>query len=318
MSARRGAAVAGLLLAATAMLGWWQARRAWDAPGPLPVARNIVIPRGGIDAVAAALVDAGALDRPAGFRLAALITPGGPPRAGEFAFPAGASLHTLLEVLRVARPVQHHLTIPEGLTSARIAALVNGAEAMAGEVEPPPEGGVLPQTYAYEYDTARAALLARMAAAMQRALAQEWEARAPDLPLASARQALILASIVERETGRPEERAHVAAVYLNRLRLGMKLQADPTVGYGLGEPREGGHRLSRADLERDTPYNTYRIAGLPPGPICAPGLASLHAVLHPVASEDLYFVADGSGGHLFARGLAEHQKNVSRWRALAQ
>jgi UPF0755 protein len=281
------------------------------------VGRAIVIPKGGIDAVAAALVNAGALDRPLGFRIAGMITAGGAPRAGEFAFPAGASLHVLFDVLRTARPVQHHLTIPEGLTSTRIAALVNGAEAAVGTVAAPPEGSVLPETYAYEYDTAREALLARMTLAMQRALAREWEARAPDLPLASARQALILASIVERETARPEERAHVAAVYLNRLRLGMKLQADPTVAYGLGEPREGERKLSRADLERDTPYNTYRIAGLPPGPICAPGLASLHAVLHPAASEDLYFVADGSGGHVFARDLATHQRNVTRWRALA-
>ena len=315
MSLRRGAALAGVALLAAAAIGWWQARHAWDAPGPLPAARAIVIPHGGLDAVAAALVDAGALDRPVAFRIAALVTAGGAPRAGEFAFPAGASLHQLFDVLREARPVQHHLTIPEGLTSARIAALVDDAGALTGTIRPPAEGSVLPETYAYEYGTSREALLARMTVAMQRALAREWEARAPDLPLASPRQALVLASIVERETARPDERAHIAAVYLNRLRLGMKLQADPTVAYGLGD---FDHKLGRADLERDTPYNTYRIAGLPPGPICAPGIASLHAVLHPAASDDLYFVADGSGGHVFARSLAEHQKNVARWRALTQ
>jgi len=304
-----------VLLAVLAGLGVgvpWYATQIYDAPGPLAAPRAIVIPRGGSDAIGAALVDAGALDRPLAFHVATEITPGAL-RAGEFAFPAHASLRQLLEILRTARPVQHRLTIPEGLTSGQIAALLNQAEAMTGTAPSPPEGTVLPETYSYEWGTPRADIITRMTEAMTRALDREWEARAPNLPLPSARQALTLASIVERETSKPDERPHVASVYLNRLRLGMRLQADPTVAYGLGQP---DRKLTRADLERDNPYNTYRIAGLPPGPICAPGLASLHAVLHPAQSDDVYFVADGTGGHAFARSLQDHEKNVARWREL--
>jgi UPF0755 protein len=179
------------------------------------------------------------------------------------------------------------------------------------------EGAVLPDTYAYEYGTARAALLSRAEAAEGKALAAAWADRAPDLPLGSPRAALILASIVERETAKPEERAHIAAVFLNRLRLGMRLQADSTVVYAASGGRGAlDHPLTRSELGQDDPANTYRNAGLPPEPICAPGLASLRAVLHPAASDDLYFVADGTGGHVFATTLAQHEANVKRWRGL--
>ncbi len=175
----------------------------------------------------------------------------------------------------------------------------------------------MPDTYTYEYGTTRAALLARAAAAQAKTLAAAWADRDPGLPLAGPGAALILASIVERETAKPDERAHIAAVFLNRLRLGMRLQADSTVVYaasgGLGTLDRA---LTRADLEQDNPYNTYRNTGLPPGPICAPGIASLHAVLHPAPSDDLYFVADGTGGHAFAATLSQHAANVKRWREL--
>jgi UPF0755 protein len=213
--------------------------------------------------------------------------------------------------------VQHRLTIPEGLTSAEIAALVAAADALAGDPPVPPEGAILPQTYDYERGTTREVLLARAHAALVRALDRAWSERDPALPFSSPEQALTLASIVEKETAQPEERPRVAAVFLNRLRLGMKLQSDPTVVYGAsGGMGALDRKLSRADLERDDTYNTYRNAGLPPGPICNPGIASILAVTRPARTNDLYFVADGSGGHAFAATLPEHLRNVARYRAL--
>ena len=176
---------------------------------------------------------------------------------------------------------------------------------------------MLPQTYAYVYGASRSAILRRAEAAMRHALARAWAHRAPGLPLSSPREALILASIVERETALPAERPHVAAVYLNRLRRGMRLQADPTVVYAASDGRRARWAipLTRRELESDDPYNTYRHGGLPPGPICSPGIASIQAVLHPMDSDDLYFVADGKGGHVFARTLAEQDRHVAAWRA---
>ncbi len=278
----------------------------------------MVVPRGGTPEVADALAKSGVIDRAVVFRIAAWLTRhDGPLHAAELEFPAHASVRSVLAVLRTGHPVQHFLTIPEGLTSRQVLTLLDRTEAVTGTAERPPDGSLLPQTYAYEYGTSRESLLARAQAAMAHTLDAAWTDRAPGTPLASPHDAVVLASIVERETARPEERPHVAAVYLNRLRLGMKLQADPTVVYaasdGLGVL---DHKLTRADLDRDSPYNTYRVAGLPPGPICAPGLASLQAVLHPMTSDDLYFVADGTGGHAFARTEEAHSRNVAQWRAL--
>ncbi len=312
--------VFGFLLgcAATGAAAFY-AVRALYGPGPLAEARTLVVPRGGLQMLAGYLADAGVIDGPNRFLLAALATRDeGPLRAAELAFPAHASLRDVLTVLRTARPVQHLVTIPEGLTAQQIASVLGRTDALSGPVVTPPEGRALPQSYGFELGATRKAILGRAEAAMDEALAKAWAERQPGLPLASPEDALILASIVERETARPEERPHVAAVYLNRLRLGMKLQADPTVVYGAsGGAGTLDRPLTRADLERDDPYNTYRIRGLPPGPINSPGVASLRAVTHPAASPDLYFVADGAGGHVFARTLDEHQRNVARWRALA-
>ena len=256
-----------------------------DAPGPLPEARALVVPRGSAAETAEALVSAAVVNQPLPFRLVAFLTQGeGALRAGEFAFPAHASLRTVLLVLRTAHPVQHRVTIPEGLTARQVAAVLDRADALTGDTPIPAEGSVLPETYAYEYGASRETVIDRARAALDRALRDAWAARAPDLPLVSAREALILASIVERETARPDERPHVAAVFLNRLRLGMKLQSDPTVIFGAsGGAGSLDRPLGRADLDRDDPFNTYRIRGLPPAPICSPGLASLHAVLEPAA-----------------------------------
>ena len=290
--------------------------RAYDAPGPLAVADVVLIPRGGLDQVADVLAQEGVVRSAFTLRVAALATRGqGAIRAGELEFPAAASLRQVLEVLRTARPVQHRLTIPEGLTAAQVAVLLDRAPALEGNPAVPEEGRLLPETYAYERGTPRATLVERGRIAMDRALERSWAARSPAVPLDAPRDALILASIVERETARPEERPRVAAVFLNRLRHRMKLQSDPTVVYGASGGTGVLERgLTKADLERADPYNTYRIAGLPPGPISMPGLASLRAVMQPANTDDLFFVADGSGGHAFARTAEEHQRNVAHWR----
>ena len=277
-----------------------------------------MVPHGGTGVAAAALREAGVIQSATAFEALSWATFfDGDLHAAEYSFPAKATIADVLTILRTAKPIEHRITIPEGLTARQIAAIVQAAEAASGPVEIPAEGAVLPQTYAFERGMSRAAILNRAKAAMDKELAAAWAARAPNMPLTSPRDLLIVASIVERETAKDEERPHVAAVYLNRLRTGMKLQADPTVAYGVS----GGsgildHRLNRADLDRDDPYNTYRHAGLPPGPICSPGVASLKAVSRPMASEDLYFVANGSGGHAFARTEEGHMRNVARWRGL--
>ena len=288
---------------------------AYTAPGPLAEPAQVVIPRGGTERIAGALLERGVIRDARAFALAAWLTRGqGPLRAAEFAFPAGAPLAEVLRILREARPVQRRLTIAEGLTAHQIRALLDRTEGLTGETPAFAEGDVLPETYAYEWGESRAAILRRADAAMDRALAEAWAARAPDLPLASPREALVLASIVERETGRPEERARVAGVFINRLRRGMPLQSDPTVAYAATGGAPMDRPISRADLDREHPFNTYRNRGLPPGPIASPGRATLVATTRPEATDFLYFVADGSGGHAFARTLEEHNRNVARWR----
>lgn len=311
-------AVVCVVVAGGAVGAWRVWNDALRRPGPLAEPRAIVVPRGGTAQLADLLASDGVLDRRWLFRAAAWLTRHeGPLHAAEFAFPAHASIGQVLAILRTAHPVGHHLTIAEGLTARQIGALVAHAEAMTGEVGTIEEGTVLPETYDYEYGADRAAILARAKAAMDKALTAAWADRAAGLPLSSPRDALILASIVERETARPEERPHVAAVYENRLRQGMKLQADPTVVY-LASGGSGvlDHRLTRAELGRDDPFNTYRSAGLPPAPICSPGLDSLRAVVHPDASDDLFFVADGTGGHVFSHSYEAHDVAVAKWRAL--
>lgn len=308
-----GAVVSGL---AGGGLHWWHA--ALDRSGPLADARAIVVPHGATAQVARALATDGLVGQPLIFRAAVWLTRHeGALHAAEFAFPAHASIGQVLAILRTAHPVEHHLTIAEGLTAQQIAGALAHAEAMTGPVGPFEEGSVLPQTYDYEYGADRSGIVARAKAAMDKDLVAAWADRAPGLAISSPHDALILASIVERETAKAEERPHVAAVYLNRLRLGMKLQADPTVVY-LASNGAGvlDHPLTRAELALDGPFNTYRSVGLPPAPICSPSLDSLHAVLHPAASDDLFFVADGAGGHVFSRTFEAHAVAVARWRTL--
>jgi UPF0755 protein len=290
----------------------------YDFPGPLEQTSDVVVPRGTPEQVGQALLQAGVIRSDWTFWIAALVTRGqGTLHAGEFSFPRGATLREVLTILRTARPVEHHLTLAEGLTAAQIALLFDRNAVLTGETPMPAEGAVLPETYSFERGATRAAVMARATAAMERALTLVWDGRAANLPLASPQDLLTLASIVERETAKAEERPRVAAVFLNRLRRGMKLQADPTVIYAAsGGTGVLGRAITRADLTWDNPYNTYVVSGLPPGPIDSPGLATLEASAHPTVTDDLYFVADGSGGHAFARTLEDHQRNVARWRAL--
>lgn len=316
---RRWVLLAAVLCVAAgvgATLAW----RRLDAPGPLPADRTVVVPPGTTAQLATALTDDELVTRPLEFRLAAWVTRNDAAlRHGEFAFPAHASLRQILTILRTARRVQHRITIPEGLTAAQIARLLDRTDLLDGDLLLPAEGAVLPQTYAFERGTLRTVLLDRMIAAMDKQRDEIWAGRAQGLPLADPAEMVTLASLVERETARPEERAHVAAVFFNRLRLGMRLQSDPTVVYvasfGLGSL---DHPITRTELDNINLYNTYRIPGLPAGPIASPGVAALRAVAQPIASDDLYFVADGAGGHSFARTLEDHNRNVARLRAQAR
>ncbi len=278
-----------------------------------------MIPPGtGVSGIARRLEQAGVIERGFVFEMGARLLHGRSLRAGEYEIPAQASTHAIVELLASGKTYVRRLTVPEGLTTAEALEIVGAAEALSGQIgKQPGEGELLPETYNYSYGDKRDDMVVRMAAAMQRTLAELWDRRAPDLPLATPREALILASIVEKETGVEAERARVAGVFMNRLRLGMRLESDPTVVYALsrgGEPL--GRALTRKDLETDDPYNTYRNVGLPPGPIANPGRAALAAVLAPMSTNELYFVADGAGGHRFARTYAEHLKNVARYRAL--
>jgi UPF0755 protein len=296
----------------------WYVYWNFNRPGPLAVSQDIVVPRGaGVQSIGRLLAERGIVADVELFVFGTrLFGWSAPLRAGEYAFPARASARDAVRILQSAEPVIRRLTIPEGLTGAEVAALIAAAEGLSGELSPVEEGALLPETYHYRWGDSRAEMISRMRAAMSAALTELWPARAPDLPLADPRDAVILASIVEKETGRPEERPRVAAVFVNRLKRGMPLQSDPTVAFALADGNGGAldRELRRADLKVDHPYNTYVVRGLPPGPIANPGRASLAAVLNPADTADLYFVADGSGGHAFARTLEEHNRNVAKWR----
>lgn len=322
---RRGVRLLAGLLAACLLLGaagfgaWRWALLQLDAAGPAKAETAVVIPRGASSGTIAERLAAGGIVADQRFFLLGLaLVPGSPLRAGEFAFPAGVSIREAIAILRSGRTVQRRLTVPEGLTVAQVLGLVEEAEGLIGTVDTvPPEGMLLPETWAYSWGDTRASVVRRMTEAMERALAEAWAARAPNLPLASAREALILASIIEKETGVADERAKVAGVFVNRLRRGMPLQSDPTVIYAVtGGAGTLDRPISRADLAFDHPVNTYRNRGLPPLPIAAPGRASLMAAVRPAETDALYFVADGTGGHVFSRTLEEHNRAVARWRQI--
>lgn len=307
-----GAAVVGGLLAGYAVTRV-------TAAGPLAKETAVVIPRGaGVDVIARRLAEAGVVADRSIFGIAARGVQAvvGPLRHGEYLFPARASMADVLNLMREGRTLVRRLTIAEGLTTREILAAVAAAEGLAGTVTlRPGEGELLPETYHYSWGDGRDPVITRMRASMRDLLAELWPKRQKGLPLETPDQAVTLASIVEKETGVAAERPRVAAVFINRLRRGMKLQSDPTVIYGLTEGKAAlGRELTRLDLTSKSPYNTYNVNSLPPGPIANPGRASIEAVLNPPQTDELYFVADGTGGHVFARTLEEHNRNVAKWR----
>jgi len=238
-------------------------------------------------------------------------------QAGEFAIPKKSSMFDIMMILSSGRVIEHRLTIVEGWTSWQIVQYLNDIDNLAEAIVVlPREGSLLPDTYQYTKNTSRHDLIRKMQTRQLDLWDALWEKRDPDLPFTSIEDALILASIVEKETAVAQERAHIAGVFINRLRKNMRLQTDPTVIYGLDRKGFIGRPLLKSDLKSDSPYNTYRIKGLPPTAISHPGRAAIEAVLHPLKTEDLYFVADGTGGHVFSRNLREHLQNVKKWRKI--
>jgi len=289
-------------------------------PGPLAADKVVVISREDDDgSIGEQLERAGVIDSGTLFWLMTLLDGSHSAlKRGEYAFKAGASLRDVEAQLLSGKVVLHSLTIPEGLTSEQIVQRLRESDDLVGDIkETPREGSLLPETYKFAHGETRQALLTVMAKAQTKAVDEIWKKRATDLPIKSPGELVTLASVVEKETGKVEERPRVAGVFINRLQKHMKLQSDPTIVYGLVFGKGTlGHPITRAELDQATPYNTYNIEGLPPGPICNPGKAALEAVANPSRTKDLFFVADGTGGHAFAETLDQHQKNVAHWRQI--
>ncbi len=292
-------------------------------PTPFTVARGQ-----GVSTIAANLHTTGLITHPLIFKISTrILGKHSTLKAGEYAIPPHASIKDIITLLQSGKVILRQFTIREGLTSYEIITALNNVSNLAGamltDADTPPEGSLLPETYSYQLGDTKAQHIANMQTAMTKAIDKLWKTRAPDLPYQTKAEAIIMASIIEKETALPDEHAKVAAVFVNRLRKGMPLQTDPTVIYAItkGKHKNNGHgplgrRLLRKDLEIDSPYNTYKNPGLPPTPIANPGLASLKAALNPATHDYIYFVADGTGGHIFAKTLSGHNRNVAKWRKI--
>ncbi len=287
------------------------------SPGPR-ADTEVTFPRGmSVAGMGQELEKHGVIHSAAVFRVAAKV--GGHSKglhAGTYLFPKGASLIAVLKQIEEARVEQTYVTVPEGRTSAQAVRALMATQGLTGDVDVPPEGSILPESYLYQRGETRQAVLDRMLQAGRKTLDGLWATRAKGLPLKTKEQALILASVVERETGKASERPRVAAVFVNRLRKGMRLESDPTVIYGITHGEPLGRGLMKTEVETSTPWNTYTNSGLPVTPIGNPGRASIAAVLNPAPTEDLYFVADGTGGHVFAATYEQHLANVAHWREI--
>jgi len=302
--------------------GYYYVQNQFTAPGPSgtnEAPATVMVERGmGLKAIAALLEREGLITDARLFELGVrLRQAGGELKAGEYAIPPGASMAEILAILMTGKSIQYKLTVPEGFALIQVLKLVEADPVLVGEITvEPKEGYLLPETYLFTRGTTRDELLRRMEADKRAVLEELWPARQDDLPFDTMEEAVILASIVEKETGVAEERPLVASVFVNRLRRGMRLQSDPTIIYGITQGEPLGRRIRRSELDAKTPYNTYQIDGLPPTPICNPGRASMEAVLNPPQTDYLYFVADGTGGHAFAKTLEEHNRNVANWRRI--
>ena len=309
-----------LIVGAAAAGGVWWLESWLDRPGPLSESITTILEPGtGVQSIANQLAEIKAVDNARLFVLAVTINSNRRSlKAGEYTFPVKAKPRTILEMLASGRTLVHKLTIPEGLTKSEVIDLIQSAVALNGMVETAPlEGWILPETYHFSRGETRNNLIERMEIAMQDTLKELWAQRPSGLPYSGPAEALVMASIIEKETGRASERSRVAAVFVNRLRLDMPLQSDPTVLYSLTKGEGGlGRPLTRADLRNASAYNTYLHTGLPPGAITNPGRSAIIAALNPDETDELYFVGDGDGGHSFARTLIEHNRNVAHFRRM--
>lgn len=307
--------IAAVVLSTGSWFAWIEAKR----PGPLVDDAIILFEPGtAVATMADALRDAGAIRYSELFR--AMVKLRGDEqklKAGEYRIPAQASVIDIIDLLVEGKSILHYLTAPEGRTTAQILKIIDADETLLGELSRiPDEGELLPETYAFTRGQTRDELVSEMLKAQDVLLDRLWSERAIDLPFTTREEAVVLASIVEKETGVASERPLIAAVFVNRLRKRMRLQSDPTIIYGLTKGEPLGRGLRASEIEKPTPYNTYVIFGLPPTPIANPGRAAIEAVLNPADSDALYFVADGTGGHVFASSLEEHNRNVAQWRRI--
>jgi UPF0755 protein len=309
-----------LTLAAVVVLFFGNSR--FHESGPLEAPRTILVKDGySLSTIAQQLETRGIIDSDLLFRMGVrAYRASAQMRVGEYAFKPAMSMYDVMQTLRQGKGVVHKVSIPEGLTSFQIMQRIAQNSILTGEMpdEIPSEGSLLPDTYPFQRGLARQELINQMKRAQEIFLKEVWQRRVPGLPVTTPEEMVILASIVEKETGQADERPHVASVFVNRLSQGIRLQSDPTIIYGIfgGEGKPKGRPIYQSDLDKVTDYNTYIIKALPPGPISNPGRASLEAVANPSKTSDLFFVADGTGGHVFAATLAEHNANVSRWRAV--
>ncbi len=313
----RGCILAALLGAALLIAGGLFLR-GWYGSGPLEKEHSFIVPGGSsLTAVAAKLENEGAIRSASQFSLRARLFGGGAPiKAGEFLLPKGASQSEILSIIQSDSVIRRFVTIPEGMPSIMVQERLMAQEHLTGEVAVPLEGSVLPESYDFERGEPREEVMRRMQAAMRRTLAELWPKRAPGIAVKSPEEAVILASIVEKETGKPSERRMVAGLYSNRLKKGIMLQADPTIIYPITKGKPLGRRIRQSEIRAVNGYNTYTMTGLPQAPITNPGRESIAAVLNPAKTSALYMVADGTGGHAFAETLEQHNRNVAKWFAI--
>lgn len=306
-----------------AVAGFYYVISSYQEEGPLEANANFVVRSGaGLAEIANSLERNGAVTDARIFRYvtATYLGEGETLKAGEYEIKAGASMKEIMELLKSGKSILYAFSAPEGLTVKQIFQRLAADPILEGDLpaELPPEGSLRPDTYKFSRGTKREEIIDQMVLAQERLVDEIWEKRDPDLAISTKEEFVTLASIVEKETGKPDERAHVASVFMNRLEKGMRLQSDPTIVYGLfgGDGKPSDRPIFQSDLKKETPYNTYIIKGLPPGPIANPGRAALEAVAQPWKTKHLYFVADGTGGHAFAETLDEHNANVRRWRKI--